>query len=96
MTLDEYRATVLGKLKVCHSHGEVLATLAELDLRLTNARISDQARKTFWENLNNELDALSQETASLPGKQTATTLSAVTSAAQTVIEQYLLLLASES
>jgi len=94
MTLEEYRATALGKLKSCRSQGEVLGMLAERDLRLTSSQIADQVRKTFWEKLNNDLDTLNQETATLPG-QAATTLSAVISAAQTVIEQYLLLLASE-
>ena len=95
MTLDEYRVQVIEKLKACRDPARARGQLAEVDLVLMNSRISDRVQKTFWETLNNDLDVLAQESTLLLEKPAATALSAVIAAAQTVIAQYRLLIASD-
>lgn len=94
MTLEEYRIQVIEKLKACREPLWARNLLAEVDLVLTNSGISDQARKTFWEDLKNDLEVVAQESTLLLEKQAATALSAVITAARAAIAQYQLLLAT--
>jgi len=95
MTLEEYRIQVIEKLKICRDAAQARGLLAEVDLVLTNSRISDRTQKLFWQTLNNALDAVAQESTLLLEKQAATALRPVVAAAQPVTAQYQLLIASD-
>jgi hypothetical protein len=95
VTLEEYRIQFIEKLKACRDPANVRGLLAEVDLVLMKSGISDRVQRTFWETLNNSLDVVAQESTLLLEKQAATALSAVIAAAQTVIAQYLVLLAND-
>jgi len=95
VTLEEYRIQVIEKLKVCGSAASARSLLAEVDLLLTNSRISDRGLRTFWEALNNDLDMVAQDSTVLLNNKAATELSAVIAAARAAIFEYEVLIGSD-
>jgi hypothetical protein len=88
MTLDEYRSQVVARLRGCRDSLEVRGLLGEVDLFISQSRISDRARKTFWETLSSDLDIVAQASTDLMTQQAATALRALIAAAQTAIAQH--------
>ena len=88
MTLEEYCSQVIERLKSCKDSSHARHLLAQVDLALTNSRISNRTQKTFWETLIKELDAVELKLTSLPEKNAAAELGAAIAAARTAIFEY--------
>lgn len=60
MTLDEYRGTLIERLRACGDTAAARSLLADASLFLTNSRINRRTQDRFWETLEEELDALAK------------------------------------
>jgi hypothetical protein len=94
MMLEKYRTQVIETLKACKDPVRAREFLAEVDLALMNGRVTARAQKMFWAALNNDLDALAQESATLSEKH-GVALTGVVLVAQAAISLYQLTIASD-
>src|SRR5438128_11313481 len=95
MTLGEFRLQPVEKLKHCRDSERARSLLSEFDLVLSNSRISDQTKRTFWDAVMDDLDAMGQDSTRLLDEHAAAALNAVVAAAQSVICEYRLLVGTD-
>ena len=93
MTLEEYRIQLVEKLKGCREADGARDLLSAADLVVTWRQLSDQ--RAFWEALSNDLDLIAQTVTHGLDRQAATALSAVITMAQSVVQEYRALAASD-
>jgi len=94
-TLEDYRIQIIEQLKAVRGTARAHELLAEVDLVLASARLSSAAQGAFWESLNSDLDALSEELKGVLAKEAAAGLGAVIAAAQGAVLQYRRMLQSD-
>jgi hypothetical protein len=88
MTLDEYRETLIARLRACQHTADARSLLAEASLFLTNSRINRMTQDRFWETLEEELDAVGEDAKFLGDPRAAAVLGAVVAAARARIARY--------
>ena len=88
MTLDEYRVTLIERLRACQDTATARSLLAEANLFLTNSRINKLTQDRFWETLEEELDAVGEDAKFLGDPKAAAVLGAVVAAARARIARY--------
>ena len=94
MMLEKYRFQVMETLKACKDPVRAREFLAEVDLALMHGQISTRAQKMFWTAMNNDLDILARESATLSDEQGAA-FTGVVLVAQAAISLYRLTLAGD-
>ena len=95
MTLDEYRAEVIEKLKACRDLARARDLLFEVDVMLGSAGLDTRAQRTFWQALESDLARVAQDSTRHLERQAAIALGGVPGVAQAEIAHYVLLLDSE-
>lgn len=96
MTLDEYRTTLISKIKKAPSGEDAVHEVATAQAVLNDAKISLDSQKKFWTYLYQDLEAVTEEVKpstlihgntyeALMEKAAATSLSAIIATAQEVI-----------
>jgi hypothetical protein len=88
LILDDYRTTLIERLKSCLSTAEARAILTEADLVLTNSRLTPLTRDKFWETLQEDLQTLGLEAGALSDREARSKVEAVVAAAQARIARY--------
>lgn len=88
MSLDEYRAQLIERLKSCTDTAAARTLLAEADLRLMNARLTALTRSKFWESLQEELAAVVEAPRLSADRAGSPKLEAVIAAAQARLTRY--------
>ena len=88
MTLDEYRGTLIVRLRACRDAAAARDLLAEANLVLINSQINPLTQDRFWETLEEELDVLSEDAKSLNDPKTVAVLGTVVAAARARIARY--------
>jgi hypothetical protein len=84
LSLDGYRVQVLEKLRACRDPRKAREILAEADVMLNASGLSRPAQRTFWLELDTDLDMLAEDPTEA--------LSAIITATKADIASYLKLL----
>lgn len=88
MTLDEYRGSLIERLRGCQDTAAARSLVAEMNLVLANSRMSRIAQERFWETFEEELDALGEGAKFLKDPKAAAVLGAIVAAARARIARY--------
>lgn len=88
MGLDEYRETLIERLRTCQDTAAARSLLADANLFLTNSRINQLTKDRFWETLEEELDALGEDAKFVADRKAAAILGTVGAAARVRIARY--------
>lgn len=88
MSLDDYRQGLLWRLKACTDTGAARTLLAEADLVLVSARLTDDMQSKFWESLDDDLQSIAESAKLLADREAAMKLAAIIAAAQARIARY--------
>lgn len=88
MTLDEFRGSLIERLRVCQDTATARNLLAEANLVLANSQVNRVTQDRFWETLEEELDALGEDAKFLDDPRAAAVLGAVVAAARARIARY--------
>jgi len=88
MTLDEYRGTLIERLRACQDTAEARDLLAEANLVLANTRMNRMTRDRFWETLEEDLDAAGTDLTLFKDHKGAAAFAAVVAAARARIARY--------
>ena len=88
MTLDEFRGTLIERLRACRDTAAVRDLLAEVNLVLINSQINALTQDRFWETLEEELDVLGEDAKLQNDPGPAAVLGAVVAAARARIARY--------
>lgn len=88
MTLDEYRGTLIERLRVCQDTAAARSLLAEASLVLANSQINRLTQDRFWETLEEELETMGEDAKFLKDPRAAAALGAVVAAARARIVRY--------
>jgi hypothetical protein len=88
MTLEEYRVTLIERLRACPDTVAARALLAEAELMLCHSRLTDLTYDRFWETLEEHLDALADEAKFSSDRKAGAALDAIVAAARVRIARY--------
>lgn len=88
MMLDDYRTTLIERLKDCLGTAEARAILTEADLVLTNCRLTPLTRDKFWETVQEDLERVGLEAGALSDREARFKLAAVIKVAHARIARY--------
>ena len=88
MTLDEYRATLIERLRACQDTTEARDLLAEANLVLADTKLNRLTRDRFWETLEEELDAAGENLTLFKDPTAAAAFAAVVAAVRARIARY--------
>ena len=88
MTLDEYRKTLIERLRACPNVATARSLLAEANLMLADSGINRLTQERFWETLEEELDAVGDDAKFLSDPKAAADLGVVVAAARARIARY--------
>lgn len=88
MTLDEYRGSLIERLRACQDTTEARDLLAEANLVLANTKMNRVTRDRFWETVEEELDAAGEDLTLFKDRKAAAAFAAVAAAARARIARY--------
>jgi|SRR5579871_5949817 len=88
MTLDEYRKTLIERLRVCQATAAARDLIREASLALVHSQVSPVTRDRFWETLEEELEAIGEDAKFMEDSKAAAALGTVVAAARARIARY--------
>ena len=81
MTLEEYRIQILDRIKACQDSVAARDVLAEVDVALSNAKMSSSTQQEFWTGLHDDLEVVAEDARFLD-KRAAARIGAIANAAR--------------
>jgi hypothetical protein len=88
MTLEEFRLTLVERLRRCNDTSRAREVLVEAELVLRNVRLTDLTYERFWEALEEDLDGLAEEAKFASDRTAGAKLDSVVAAARARIARY--------
>jgi hypothetical protein len=80
--LNDYRSTLIRRLKSCRSASAARGVVAEADGVLVGSRLAEHAQRRFWENVQREVEALEREARLMTDRDAGLKLAIITVAAR--------------
>jgi len=80
LTLDEYRAQVVMQLKACAEPTRATELLSDVETMLAATHTSPSLQRTFWRDISQDLDLLTQRATLLDPAAAATLRAVITTA----------------
>jgi hypothetical protein len=93
MTLDEFRAYIVAKLRGCSDPALVRDVLAEAEMMLAATQVPPRAQDTFWHDIRTDLEGVRLQSLQLD-RSAGDLLRSVIAAARMGIAHYQRLLAN--
>ena len=94
ISLEGYRIQVLEKIKATRDPQRARDLIAEVDVALRATGLRRAAQRAFWEALHTDIEVLTEESATVLGRDLATDLGDIIAAAETEIRRYLSLVST--
>ena len=94
LSLEGYRIQVLEKLKAVRDPQKAHDLIAEVDVALRATGLRRAAQRAFWEALHTDIDVLTEESATVLGRDLAAELGGIIATAKTEVRHYLSLVST--
>ncbi len=88
MMLDDYRLKLIVRLLACRDASRARALIEEADLMLTSTSLTPATQDEFWENVQEDLDAMGDEAKYLSDRSASVLIDSIATAARARIASY--------